>query len=577
MGFDVGSLLGIGIGVASGADRDFDRATRRLPQQLRRGAQIVDAFENADERREVVNNRWDTQVYRSREQLERARARYESQLEGRDADRDEDRGRGDFASGRGGQGPRGFAGGQPRGDERDGRGRSTGDADRADDPRLGATVSFVAAMEDAANSYGPARTAALQRARAVLEDPNSGLKNADGSISFPNVVVPNPNGEAVVFGMMDGRDYRHYPNADAALAQLAEAMRVNNIGIITREDLARVSTPAGGVVPVGTGTPAPGTGTQAPGTGTPAPDAPASSFTLPAASGAAAHIYTSNRAGRTMNAADAPKISANQVKAIQQKLGVEDDEKWGPETQAAFAQRLQAMTPPVNPRDVDFTNPNDPETVRVMAQFSQPAATAAAQGAGAPAPAAAPGQASPAATAATTTVAADAQLAAAVGILQAAAGTDKQVLATDISSHQQNAQLWQRIGQTFDLNHNGRVEETELTQIVAAAAAKPEAERVTVAGGAAALNPLFASATFAQAQPAAESVAAAPQAQAQDRTAQVATQTGEVSPPAAAPASAPLKTENAVYVVPQEQIFEPSSQGVPDVRTPGQRGGLTVA
>lgn len=496
-----------------------------------------------------------------------ARDRYLAYSDQRDDDRDDDRrSRRDRDDRRGGRGdfirdPRRAGLGTARSDdERDGRGRSTGDADRADDPRLGATVSFVEAMEDAANSYGPARTAALQRARAVLEDPNSGLKNADGSISFPNVVVPNPNGEAVVFGMMNGKDYRHYPNADAALAQLAEAMRVNEIGIITREDLARVSTPAGGVVPVGTGTQAPGTGTQA-------PDAPdtakpaAATFALPPASGPAAKIYTKNGEGRTMNAEDAPKISASQVKAIQEKLGVKADEMWGPNTQAAFA--AAAAKAGVKPSEVDFTNPNDPETIKIMAHFNAGGSPAASAAVTKPTPpAAAPAQASPAATAATTTGAADAQLAVAVRILQEAAGTDKQVLASDISSHQQNAQLWQRIGQTFDLNHNGRVEETELTQIVAAAAAKPEAERVTVAGGASALNPLFANATFAQAQPAAEPVAAAPQAQAQDRTAQVAAQTGYTNgfPP-------PFATELAG--LDQNSITGPGS--LPNLNISGQR------
>lgn len=548
--------------------RDVERGVVNIERTLNR-------VENFDERREIRNNGLDARVYRSREQLERARDRYEGRDDNDDrrGGRDDDR-RGDFASGRGGQGPRGFTGGQPRSDDRDGPGQ---DQSR-NDPREAAN-EFVLVMSEAVRApVGSAeRAAALREAQSILTNPENGLKR-EGSerIQFPDMDVRLDSRSGITFEGMHGRA----ASAQAAIATTARSLANQNIGTaLTQAEIDALRGAAAGSVTVGTGTPTPATpapdAPPAPATGAATPAAPAAAtFSLPSASGPEAQIYTRNRAGRTMNAEDAPKMSASQVEAIQRELGVEADGKWGPDTQAAFARAAQAAG--VNPRDVDFTNPNDPETVRVIAQFNAPSPAASAGVATPPTPTAAtgtpdaPGAAAPAAPDA-------ARLDAAVNVLTAVAGADKEVSAGNISAIQSNAELTTRIGRAFDLNNNGRVEETELTQIAAAAAAKPEAERVTVVGGVAALNPLFAGTSFAPVQPATDVASVTSPAPGLAQTAQVSPQTGEVTPPAAAPASAPLRTENAVYVVP-EQIFEPPSPNVPDVRAPGQRsGGFTIA
>ncbi len=672
---DIGSLAGIVIGGASAFDRDVDRATRRLPQQIRNGERIVDALENADERRAIRNNRIDTQVIRSQDQLETALDRFESRR-GRGGDRDDDR-RGDFAAGRGGQGPRGLSGSHSRGDDaRDGQGQGQ-------DPRILATEDYVYALADAAQSPAgsPERAAAMQKAKDILTKPENGLIQSDGSVRFPEgmKVILESNGKQSSYIEFNGIHARA-TSPEVSIQKGVNAVAGQRIGTaLTDADIAALrgtAAPAGATIPVGTGEEPKTDAPQAPGTGTAKPDAPgAATFALPEASGPAAKIYTKNGEGRTMNAEDAPKISASQVKAIQAKLGVKDDGMWGPNTQAAFA--AAAAKAGVKPSDVDFTNPNDPETVKVMAQFNAAAAVATvntpAAGAGqgsapsspplghadhsaasldkavslltrlagedkhigsadlkrfaadaaginavgrvydlnqdgkvaqtemdkivaaankangvtieggapalnalftdvtlaaAPAPAADAGQATaPAATDAT-------RLADAVKVLETTAGADRELSAGNIAALQQTPELMKTVGQAFDLDRNGAVDKVELERIVAAAAAKPEAERVTVVGGVAALNPLFAGASFAPVQPATDVATVDSPAPGLAQTAQVNPQTGEVKPPAAAPASAPLRTENAVYVVP-EPTFEPSSQGVPKAEGFVKGGGLT--
>lgn len=213
-----------------------ERFLNRFERVGRRVERVDDFLTHYAGRREIRDNRIDTQNFRSREQVERAEDRYNGYSSGRNGDYPTDR------NGRPiGDDPRA----QRLGFSRQGQGQSTGapgQSDVSDSP----THQFVQAMEDAANSYGPARAEALRDARAILDNPESGLKNPDGSIHFPTTVVRNSNGATVTFGMMNGKDYRNYPNADAAMAQLAEAMRVNQIGIISQADLAaaKSTTPA---------------------------------------------------------------------------------------------------------------------------------------------------------------------------------------------------------------------------------------------------------------------------------------------------------------------------------------------
>ena len=86
------------------------------------------------------------------------------------------------------------------------------------------------------------------------------------------------------------------------------------------------------------------------------------------AAGGPAKLYQGT-AGKVWNTDDAPKIAANQVKEIQAMLGVKDDTKWGPVTQEAFAKKCKEAG--VSPKEVDFTNPRDPELLRVMAVLNK--------------------------------------------------------------------------------------------------------------------------------------------------------------------------------------------------------------
>lgn len=395
------------------------RDIRRTVQEIGRTAQSVARagadITGADDTFRSQDARYRTRSYNDRYRADVAEDRYRDYRDRRDDERDEDRGRGEFASGRGGKGPDKVTGGQPRGDERDGRGRSTGDADRADDPRLGATVSTPASTTVKVGTGAatpPVRNdSAVDSLTPILAAMANGTATVNQIEKFEQASIDklDASGSAVSeIGDMkaDGRitkdEYKVYRQmAGEEIGVNLKKRQLNDIeelgevfGRIHSNELAAQEAAAAATAP----TIAVGTGEQlepttlnatAPGTGMPAPEAPASSFTLPAASRAAAHIYTSNRSGRRMDAVDAPKISASQVKAIQQKLDVKVDGKWGPDTQAAFA--AAAVKAGVKPNAVDFTNPNDPETIIIMAHFNagvspaEPSAPAPEQ----PAPAAA--------------------------------------------------------------------------------------------------------------------------------------------------------------------------------------------
>ncbi|PZP86922.1 MAG: hypothetical protein DI582_01335 [Azospirillum brasilense] len=118
---------------------------------------------------------------------------------------------------------------------------------------------------------------------------------------------------------------------------------------------------------------APSTGapsTGAPSTGAPAP-ATGATGALTAATGGSARTYSL----RT-NTDDMPKIAANQVADLQGRLvdaGFDlttrrqadgKDGKYGPKTEAAV--NAIAREAGVNPKDIDFTNAQDPDTVKFM-------------------------------------------------------------------------------------------------------------------------------------------------------------------------------------------------------------------
>lgn len=153
---------------------------------------------------------------------------------------------------------------------------------------------------------------------------------------------------------------------------------------------ATTPPPAGGAT-----TPPPavdGATTPAPATGTVAPVA------IPAATGAPAKTYSL----RT-NPDQMPKITGNQVEPLQSRLAAAGfdlstrahpdglDGMYGPKTEAAV--NAIAAAAGVSPKDIDFGNPNDPETVKFnqaldarIAQRSAPAPAVAPVAPAAPAP-----------------------------------------------------------------------------------------------------------------------------------------------------------------------------------------------
>ena len=483
-----------------------------------------------------------------------------------------------YLNGNGGKGPRGFSGGQRRED-----GQSQGQ-----DPRYAATEQYVLKMVLASQEEpgSPERAARMKEAEAVLTNPRNGLMpdGPEGGVFFPTMTVSLGDGQPVNFA------------GASAVASSPEITIKKGMDLIagygigkapTAADIAALrgtAAPAGATIPVGTGeqpkpdapqapapAPAPGAGTGAGGTS-------------PADKSAAPRVLAEPKNGMPQM-----KMTKDEVIDLQTKLmntpGFEQeakamaarggaDGKPGSATYAAFSKLGSLMNPPLRAEEIDMSNPEIVAKVNAVIEAKRGKSPSVdGQSAPAPAPAADAGQATaPTATDAT-------RLAEAVKMLEATAGAgaDRELSAGNMAALQQTPELMKTVGQAFDLNKNGRVEEAELSQIVAAAAAKPEAERVTVVGGVAALNPLFAGASFAPVQPATDVATVDSPAPGQAQTAQVNPQTGEVKPPAAAPASAPLGTENAVYVVPPEPAFEPPPPSVPDVRAPGQRsGGFTI-
>lgn len=134
---------------------------------------------------------------------------------------------------------------------------------------------------------------------------------------------------------------------------------------------AAPATPAGVTPPV-TGATAPATPTE--GT-TPTPANTGASPTLATASGSQTRLY-GVRAQRAPRANEIPKIDQNQVESLQDMLiaagesvgTMGSDGKYGPNTHAAVLRVAGRLTPPITDlTTIDFTNPQDPETVRFMA------------------------------------------------------------------------------------------------------------------------------------------------------------------------------------------------------------------
>lgn len=132
------------------------------------------------------------------------------------------------------------------------------------------------------------------------------------------------------------------------------------------------ATPATGATPPVTGAPAPATPTTG---ATPQAGATGESPTLTAASGGQTRVY-GVRAQRAPRANEIPKIAQNQVEALQDLLiaanesvgTMGSDGKYGPNTHAALLRVAGRLTPPITDlTTIDFTNPQDPETVRFMA------------------------------------------------------------------------------------------------------------------------------------------------------------------------------------------------------------------
>lgn len=510
------------------------RDIRRTVQEVGRTAQSVARagadITGADDTFRSQDARYRTRSYNDRHRADVAQERFEGYRDRRDDDRDDDRRAAPY-SGRGGQGPRGFSGGQGRGDARGGQGQGQ-------DPRIQATEDYVYALADAAQSPAgsPERTAAMQRARDILTNPENGLIQSDRSVRFPEGMrVPLNSNSYIHFEGIDSRA----TSPEVSIQKGVNAVAGQRIGTaLTDADIATLrgtASPAGATVPVGTGAPA--TGTPAPA----APPAPATGAVTPApATGTATPAAPAVVAGET-------QMERNQqAQVMLERLGLTT----GTRNSAAFNANNSSQTPEdlmdgiIGPKTraaltelgIDPNQPITAETLTLIQQKSAERIAAENARNGVQPAAAAPGAAAPTATTPEAPAAPDAaRMTAAVTILNSLAGEDRTLSANEIATHGQNAELTTRIGRAFDLNNNGRVEENELTQI-AAAAAKPEAERITVVGGAAALNPLFAGTSFASVQPTTDVASVTSPAPGLAQTAQVNPQTGEVTPPAAATA-----------------------------------------
>lgn len=290
--------------------------------------------------------------------------------------------------GRSGQDDRGL--GFSRGGNDGGRGQG-GSAEP--NGSIADTQDFVLAMEKAAQAGpGAERTAALSKARAILDDPQNGFKDRDGSIHFPTTQVTLSNGKRVHFEMLGRQDYRDYRDADAAMAQVANTLSHYERGNITAADMAAARAagattgnnpdagaptlpppsatppaagPRAGRVDL-SGAPDAGEETDAPGAGAGAGAAPGASTTAkPAAAAGAKQGNAKLYSGVTE--AEAPAINQDRVTEIQNLLGKENlpkygaDGKWGKETQAAFEKAAKAAGI-TDPSKIDFTDPQNPLT-----------------------------------------------------------------------------------------------------------------------------------------------------------------------------------------------------------------------
>ena len=210
-----------------------ERFLNRFERVGRRVERVDNFLTHYEGRREIRDNRIDTQNFRSREQVERAEDRYYDYTNRRNGGHTTDRNGRPVDSEQTVQRLGVSRGGN------DGRG---GQGNREPDASVSATQEFVHAMEDAARAGpGAARTAALREARAILDDPQNGLKDRDGSIHFPTMVVRNSDRTTVHFERLGRRDYRDYPDAEAAMAQLADTQSKYKIGNITAAELAAAS------------------------------------------------------------------------------------------------------------------------------------------------------------------------------------------------------------------------------------------------------------------------------------------------------------------------------------------------
>jgi len=234
--------------------------------------------------------------------------------------------------------------------------------------------SVMGELGDAARAQTPAeRDAALDRFIAVtnrigkdtpIQSIGGELKVNGANGTQVDIPLP-PRGRTFTITEMVTPYLRQNPELGQALGARIAASNGQTVDAPANQPQGPTTGAPTTAAPT-TGAPAAGAAT----TGAPAP-ASASTGALTAASGGSARTYSL----RT-NTDDMPKIAANQVADLQGRLvdaGFDlttrrqadgKDGKYGPKTEAAV--NAIAREAGVNPKDIDFTNAQDPETVKFM-------------------------------------------------------------------------------------------------------------------------------------------------------------------------------------------------------------------